>query len=271
MKHVLIGGVSSYIGTALKMRLSALSDRFTAEAVSLRGASLDALDFHGKDAVVLVAAIVHQKERPEMAALYRAVNCDLALAAARKAKAEGVRHFVFFSTMAVYGKITGAITRDTVAEPVTLYGRSKYEAELALSVLNDETFTVSILRPPMVIGRGVKGNYRTLERLAKRLPFCPDYPNRRSLVRIDTLCDCVIGLLEQPRAGIFFPQEPEPVATRDLIDELARDNGRTLKRSKLLNPAIAVLRRTTRVGKKAFGDLLYEDLTELPLETEANK
>lgn len=269
MKRVLIGGANSYIGTALETRLMRMPDRFSVQTLPLHERELDTFDFHGADAVVQVAAIVHQKERASMAPLYEAVNRDLALAAANKAKAEGVRQFVYFSTVAVYGKITGTITRDTVPNPNTLYGRTKYEAERALAALCDETFAVTVLRPPMVIGRGAKGNYRQLERLAKRLPFCPDIENKRSLVRIETLCGMLIALLEQPKSGIFLPQEPEPIETRDLIDELARQQGRTLRRSRLLNPAIRLLRRTTRVGKKAFGDLVYDHLSELPLEREA--
>ena len=85
------------------------------------------------------------------------------------------------------------------------------------------------------------------------------------MVSIETLCGAVQALIDAPRAGVFFPQEPEPIATRDLIERAMREQGRTPKRSKLLTPAIRVLRACTRVGKKAVGDLVYEDLYALPL------
>ena len=160
---------------------------------------------------------------------------------------------------------TGAITKDTIPKPVTQYGRSKFEAERRIAALSDETFLVSILRPPMVFGPGAKGNPERLRRLAKRLPFCPDFENRRSMVSIDTLCDTVRRLIDTPRAGVFFPQEPEPIATRTLIARAMEEQGRTPKRSGLFNPAIRALRACTHVGRKAFGDLVYEDLRELPL------
>ena len=265
MKRVLILGAHSYIGTALENQLSASPDRFSVQTRSLHGIAPETLDFHGADAAVQVAAIVHQKETKENAPLYEAVNRDLAVKAAKKAKAEGVKQFVLLSTMNVYGMTTGVITKDTVPHPNTAYGRTKLEAERAIAALADGHFTVTILRPPMVIGKGSKGNYRRLEQLAKKLPFCPDFENRRSLVRIETLCGAMEALLESPRSGIFFPQEPQPIATRDLIDEMAAADGRTLKHTKLFNPAIRAFRALTTTGKKAFGDLEYRDLYELPL------
>ena len=264
MKRVLILGAHSYIGTALEKRLLASPDAFSVKTLSLH-TPLESLDFRGADAAVLVAAIVHRKETKETLPLYRAINCDLAVAAAKKAKAEGVGQFILMSSENVYGMNEGVITKDTVLHPVTAYGRSKLEAERAIAALCDDTFTVTILRSPMVIGKGAKGNYRRLEALAKRLPFSPDFENRRSLVRIETLCDAIERQLETPRAGIFFPQEPQPVATRDLIEQIARERGRTLRRTKLFNPAIRVLIATTTIGKKAFGNLEYRDLAALPL------
>ena len=265
MKRVLIGGAHSFVGTALEEQLNGSPDRFSVGTLPLHETSLEEFDFHGADALVQVAAIVHRKETARSAPLYRAVNRDLALAAARKAKAEGVRQFVYLSSLSVYGAVTGTIAADTEPRPRTQYGCSKLEAEQALAALADDSFTVTILRPPMVIGSGAKGNYARLVRLTRALPFCPDFENRRTLVRIGTLCETIEALLETPRSGIFFPQEAQPSATRDLIEEIAAAQGRTLRRSTVLNPAIRLLIRTTAVGKKLFGDLVLDALTELPL------
>ena len=265
MKRILITGEHSRIGTAIRDRLNGTPDRYTAETVSLRGVRPETLDLSGFDAIVHTAAIVHRKESGETEALYREINCELTEALAKAAKRDGVRQFVFFSTMSVYGMETGTISKDTVPKPVTQYGRSKLMAERRIAPLSDEAFRVTILRPPVVFGPGAKGNPERLFRLAKRLPFCPDFKNRRSMVSIETLCGAVQRLIDAPRAGIFFPQEPEPVATCDLIERAMREQGKTPKRSKLLNPAIRVLRACTHVGKKAFGDLVYEDLSVLPL------
>ena len=258
MKRILITGGHSYIGTAIAERLKTQPDRYTAETLSLRGRSPDGLDFRGVDAIVHVAAIVHRKETRKTQALFDAINRDLAVAIAEKAKREGVKQFVFFSTMAVYGLLTGRITADTVPAPATQYGRSKLQAEHRIAPLADESFAVAILRAPVVFGPGAKGNPAKLERLAKRLPFCPDFENRRSMVSIETLCDTVLQLLEAPRAGLFFPQEQEPVSTCALIEQSMRAQGGTPRKTKVFNPVIRVLRACTGVGKKAFGDLVYE-------------
>ncbi|MBR4905233.1 MAG: NAD-dependent epimerase/dehydratase family protein [Clostridia bacterium] len=265
MKRILITGAGSYIGTHIEAYLLRFPERYETNTLPMQSHTPDEYDFHGADAVIHVAAIVHRKETKDSQPLYDAVNRDLAVAVAEKAKREGVKQFVFFSTMAVYGMTEGTINRETALNPKTQYARSKLSAERRIAALSDDTFFVSILRPPMVFGPGAKGNPARLERLAKKLPFCPDFENRRSMVSIETLCGAVEALLDVPRAGVFFPQEPKPLATRELIERAMREQGRTPKRSKLLNPAIRVLRKCTSAGKKAFGDLVYEDLTELPL------
>lgn len=268
MKRILITGANSYIGTHIAAFLGRYPAQYETTLLPMRSHTPEEYDFRGADAVVHVAAIVHRKETKETQPLYDTVNRDLAVAVAEKAKREGVRQLVFFSTMAVYGRIEGTITGETAPDPKTQYARSKLAAERCIAPLADDTFFVSILRPPMVFGPGAKGNPAKLYRIAGKLPFCPAFENRRSMVSIDTLCEAVKGILDTPRSGVFFPQEPEPVSTGELIARMMREQGKTPRRSKLLNPAIRMLRACTTAGKKAFGDLVYEDLKELPLLTE---
>lgn len=265
MKRILITGADSYIGTHIEAYLGRFPEQYETVTLPMQAHTPDEYDFHGADAVVHVAAIVHRKETKDAQPLYDAVNRDLAVAVAEKAKREGVKQFVLFSTMAVYGMIEGTITGGTAVNPKTQYARSKLEAERRVAPLADDAFCVTILRPPMVFGPGAKGNPARLERLAEKLPFCPDFKNRRSMVSIDTLCREIRALLDAPRSGVFFPQEKEPVSTCDLIAQMMREQGRTPKRSKLLNPAIRLARACTSAGKKAFGDLIYKELSELPL------
>ena len=273
MKRILIIGANSYIGTRLSAYLARFSEQYTVETLSVHGQTPDEYDFHGADAIVHVAAIVHRKDTEKLQPLYDAVNCDLAATVAEKAKREGVRQFVLMSSIGVYGKIEGVIDENSALQPKTRYDRSKLSAERRIAPLADDTFSVTILRSPVVFGPGAKGNPARLERVAKRLPFCPDFENRRSVVRIETLCETIKGLLDEPRSGIFFPQEPAPVSTSELILQMMREQGRTPRRSKLLNPAIRVFRACTRAGKKAFGSLVYEGPFErdLPIDEEEAK
>ena len=89
-----------------------------------------------------VAAIVHKKEKKEMAALYEKVNCKLPIEIAQKAKADGVKQFVFMSTMSVYGLNSGSINKETPLIPKTLYGKSKFEAERNLREIADDKMCI---------------------------------------------------------------------------------------------------------------------------------
>lgn len=268
MKRILITGEHSFIGTHIAAYLGEHPEEYAVETLSVHGHSPDEYDFHGADAIVHVAAIVHQKDRKKLQPLYNTVNRDLAVAVAEKAKREGVKQFVFFSSIGVYGRIAGVIDGDAVLQPRTRYDRSKLQAERQIVPLADDAFSVTILRAPAVFGPGAKGNPARLDRLAKRLPFCPDFENRRSMLSIETLCKTVKELLDAPRSGIFVPQEARPVSARELIERAMREQGRTPKRSKLINPAIRVFRACTRTGKKAFGDLIYEGPFEQKLSEE---
>lgn len=265
MKRILITGADSYVGTHIEAYLGQFPAQYAVATLPMQGHTPDEYDFSGADAVIHVAAIVHRKETKDTQPLYDAVNCDLAAAVAEKAKREGVKQFMLFSTMAVYGLIEGTITKETAVDPKTQYARSKLAAERSIAPLADDAFCVTILRPPMVFGPGAKGNPARLMKLAKRLPFCPDFENRRSMVSIDTLCNAVRSYIDAPRSGICFPQEPTPVSTADLIERMMREQGKTPRRSKLLNPFIRAARKWTTAGKKAFGDLIYEELSVLPL------
>ena len=258
MKRILITGAHSFIGTNLETYLGRFPDRYETETLSMHGHTPDEYDFHGADAVVHVAAIVHQKNTKKLQPLYDSVNRELTLALTEKAKREGVKQFVFFSSIGVYGKVEGVIDGETPLDPKTRYDRSKTEAEQGIIPLADETFCVTILRSPAVYGPGAKGNPAKLDRLARRLPVCPDFENRRCMISIDTLCELVGTLLDAPRSGIFFPQDRTPVSTSALIARSMEAEGKTPRRTKLFNPAIRALRFLTRTGKKAFGDLLYE-------------
>lgn len=113
-------------------------------------------DFSKYDVILHVAAIVHNKEKPRLETIYKKVNTDLTLELAEKAKLEGVKQFIYISSMSVYGKRSGIIDRDTVPEPDTNYGKSKLKAEEGLIEMEDESFRIAIVRPPMVYGKGVK-------------------------------------------------------------------------------------------------------------------
>ena len=261
MKKILITGAGSYIGNSFADYLQRFPGCYHTEFVDMVGEGWRNVDFSGYDCVFHVAGIAHIKETAENAALYYQVNRDLAIETARKAKISDVPQFVFLSSMSVYGREEGCITRSTVPSPKSNYGKSKLQAEEGLATLQDETFRIAVLRPPMVYGEGCKGNYQSLVKFAKLLPVFPDYPNKRSMIHIDMLCAAVKEILDTQAEGLFLPQDEDYVCTCKMVQGIAREMGKEMKLLKILNPAVSLAKRFTGMGRKAFGDLYYEKET----------
>ncbi len=259
MKRILVTGANSYIGRAFRTYMERFLEEYETAAVSLRGEAWKAYDFSKFDVVLHTVGLAHVKEAKKNTPLYYQVNKDLAVETAKKAKAEGVRQFIYLSTMSVYGMEEGVITPDTIPQPKSSYGKSKLEAEERLREMETQDFRVTILRPPMVYGPGCKGNYQALVKLAKVLPVCPDYENQRSMISIENLCVFLKQVIDEDVSGTFCPQDPEYACTCRMIWEIAKSNGRVIPRTRWLNFVPALLRRTTKKGKKAFGSLVYQD------------
>lgn len=258
MKKILITGANSYIGMSFEKFMAQWPEQYQVDTVDMIDGSWREKSFSGYDAVFHVAGIAHQKETVENADLYYKVNRDLAAETAQKAKTDGIKQFVFLSTMAVYGVEEGAINMATEPCPVSHYGKAKWEAEQLLATANSEDFIVTIMRPPMVYGDGCKGNYQALVKFAEKLPFFPDYENKRSMIHIDRLTWYVKNLIDNQTAGLILPQDEEYVCTCRMVQQIAQTMGKNMKLWKLLNPAVALAKRFTKAGKKAFGDLYYE-------------
>ena len=158
MKRVLITGANSYIGTSFENWILENNRNIEIDTIDMKDESWRQLDFSSYDSIFHVAGIAHAdvgKVTEEQKTLYYKVNYNLAVECAKKAKREGVRQFIYMSSIIVYGESAGIgkvkiISRDTPLSPVNFYGDSKVKAEEALVGLEDENFKVVILRPPMI-------------------------------------------------------------------------------------------------------------------------
>lgn len=257
MIRVLIIGEGSYIGTRLSEWLSREPGRFETRALDVKG-GVDVRAFSGMDAVVHVAGIAHRKAAPDDGPLYHRVNCELALECAREAQRAGVRQFVFFSSMSVYGMVTGRIDAQTRPAPNTCYGQSKWDAEQGLAALAGEDFHVAVLRPPMVYGPGCRGNYPRLSRMVRRLPVFPKVNSQRSMIYIGTLCRFLQQLIVSGAGGLYFPQNAEYVNITQLAREVSRCHGKRLLCVPGFGWLLEGLGRRVPLFGKVFGTLVYD-------------
>lgn len=261
MKSILITGKNSYIGSRFEEWLAKYPDKYKVDAISLRDESWKEKDFSEYDVVYHVAGIAHRKETKENRELYYAVNRDLAYEVAKKSKQDGIKQFIFLSTMSVYGLESGVIDEYTPLKPKSNYGKSKLQAEELIKPLEDDSFKIAILRPPMVYGKGCKGNYPRLAKLAKITPIFPDIDNKRSMIYIDNLSEFVRLLIDNSSNGLFLPQNKEYVKTSEMVKLIAEAHGKEIIMIKLFNPLLRIL--NVSIVNKVFGDLTYnKDLSE---------
>jgi len=260
MKHILITGKNSYIGTSLENWLLSEPDKYKVDTVDMKDGSWKEKDFSQYDVVFHVAGIAHVSSDPKMEDIYYKVNRDLTIETAEKAKAEGVKQFIFMSSLIVYGDSSSSkrvIDRNTVPTPSNFYGNSKLQAEEGIKHLESDAFKIVVLRPPMIYGKGSKGNYPRLANMAKKIPVFPDIDNERSMLHIDNLCEFIKVMIDHEETGLYFPQNKEYVKTSELVKTIAEVHGKKIWITKLFNP---VLRLMFGIGiiNKVFGNLVYE-------------
>lgn len=261
--NVLIAGKGSYIGTTVRDYL--LRDpRYSVIELDMLDSSWRDFDFSPFDVVYQVAGIAHQKETVENAHLYYEVNCDLAVEVAEKAKAAGVKHFIYMSSMSVYGleQSDELIGLDTPTNPTTNYGWSKLQAEQKLKDLEDEDFVISFLRPPMVYGEGAPGNLEKLFKAVRKVHVFPTIRNERSSISVDNLADGVKKVIECGYCGVVILQDNKYRCTTDIVKEQMAKEGVKVRFTSAFNPAVKAIIGKVDVATKAFGNLKYEMSTD---------
>ena len=175
------------------------------------------------------------------------------------------------SSMIVYGDSAPygqrkVIDEMTVPEPANFYGDSKLQADVAVRELADDTYKVIVLRPPMIYGKDSKGNYRTLAKLAKKLPIFPDADNERSMLYIENLCEflCQVMLLKpyHRNSVVLLPQNGEWTKTSDMVKVIAQASGKKIVELKGFASAVWIgSKMPGKIGglvNKAFGNNCYK-------------
>ncbi len=220
------------------------------------------------DVVVHLAARVHVMKDASKNPLseFRRVNVDGTLRLARQAAGAGIKRFIFLSSIKVNGEATipaHPFTAESLEAPIDAYGLSKLEAEMGLKRIGSETgMQITIIRPPLVYGPGVKANfYSMMNWLSLGLPLpLGAIPNRRSLVALDNLVDLIMTCLDHPRAAnqVFLVSDGEDLSTTDLLRRTAAALGRT---ARLIPVPISAVRMAARLtGRANFARRLCDSL-----------
>src|SRR5256884_5333864 len=258
--RILVTGASDFVGTALCRELLARGHTVRALVRRLVPPSAVPSQLHqilvpdiaaefdrralvdGAGTVVHLAAIAHRSNLDD--GEMRRVNCDPAVRLA-EAAAGSVRRFIFLSSVKVHGEDSGSGTyaEDDALDPQDSYGRSKLEAERALTETAARMgIELVIVRPPLVYGPGVKANFlRLLGWVDSGLPLpFASVRNRRSLIYIGNLVDAIARLAEHPAPrGPFLVWEDESVSTPDLGSGIAGGPGNS---PRLIPPPLRFLR-----------------------------
>ena len=251
---LLLTGSSGFIGSYFR---SHYSDRYDIETFSFFKDDLESLDLTQIDVVVHLSALVHQMDGASKEE-YERVNVVQTLELAKKAKTNAKSHFIFMSTVKVYGEETNtAYTEKSNCNPQDDYGKSKLKAELELQKLEDDNFKVSIIRTPIVYGYGVKANIKNLISLVNKVSIMPfgGIENRRSMIYVGNLCHLIDTLIQKQKSGIFLACDDKPISTTRLIQLIVKELDRNIYLIKI--PFFGTL---LKLLKPAIYKRLYESL-----------
>ena len=287
---VLVVGAGSYIGETFASFAKEHYPNIEVDTVGTLNGEWRDVDFSAYDTIYDVAGIAHAdvgNVSDEVKEKYYAVNTDLTLEIARKAKAAAEKRsntesinkeenatgekkktqFIFMSSAIIYGDsapygTSKMIDEDTVPAPANFYGDSKWQADKGVRSLSSSNFNVAVLRPPMIYGKGSKGNYPTLAKLAKKLPIFPDVDNERSMLYVGNLCEFLCQLMLSGEGGIYFPQNSTYTKTSEMVKDISKVAGKGIIETKALNPAVKLGQKVPgKIGglvDKAFGNLTYD-------------
>jgi len=259
---ILITAENSFIGNTFSDWLSLKDSTFLVTKLSLRNINLDGFSFSNFDIVFHVAGIAHIKSSKRLKRDYFRVNRDLAIEVAQKAKRDGCKHFIFTSTMAIYGEDNKIGLYKSIQinkyQPTTAYGLSKLQADLAIQDLMSDKFLVSILRLPMIYGETVKGNFIKLIRLAIHNSVYPNVNNKRSVLNILNLCELTYFLMKNSVPGVFHPQDREYFSTNYFINKIRKKHKKKTYYSNILSLVIVLLSSFLPLINKVYGNKFYE-------------
>ena len=266
---ILVVGQNSFIAKTFMNGLA--PDSYT--TLSVRDDGWKSFDYTTVDTIVYFAAIVHHPEITDEA-LHDKVNAEIPYGMAKLAKLQGLKKFIFISTMAVVGLgpkfgCVNTIDRKTPSTPVTPYGRSKKKGEDLLKSIDG--LCVQLVRLPNVYGKDCPGTfYHRIEQLAT-FKFLPVYSTnyKFSLISVDNVAKALRKLLTIDKSDVYCPQDYPIISITDRVRNLAKTNGIEQKQFAFFAPCIWL---ANKMLPKKFTDNLfggyYIDPADYPVLTD---
>lgn len=252
--NLLLTGANGFIGQYF---LSHYSDAYNIKKFSFLNDDFKELDLEGIQTIVHLSALVHQMGGATEEE-YNRINVDQTINLAKKAKESGVDSFIFMSTVKVYGEETEvAYTEETTCSPQDAYGASKLKAEKMLLALEDDNFSISIIRTPIVYGYGVKANIKNLMNLVNKVPILPfgNIENSRSMVYVGNLSHLIDTVIQHKKSGIYLASDDLSMSTSELIILISKELN---KNSFLIR--VPFFETLLKVLKPSFHKRLYKSL-----------
>ena len=249
MKRILIAGENSFLGKNVEAILK--EKGYSVTTIDMQKDTWNSSSLAGYDAVINVCAIVHRPNESDE--LFFKVNRDLAYALAVKSKEDGVKQFVQISTNGVFGIELGIMSSESLFEPKSAYEISKYEADCLIEALRSPTFSVTIIRPPLIYGLGCKGNFPRIEHFAKKSIVFPKINNKKDFIYVKNLAHFILFVLEHNINGICYPRNSELISTWRLVKTIAKENNHKICLVHIFNPFIFLFMKFVRSLRLIFG------------------
>ncbi len=226
-KRILLTGASGFVG---KRYLQLSNKRYEIHPFSVTGSNIPKDEWLASfDTVVHMGGLAHQMQKVDPQNYFDA-NYEKTRTLALLAKKNGVKHFIFISTIKVFGESQETIlTEKSPCLPIDdPYGESKLKAEEFLKTIMDEYFIVTIIRPPLVYGPDVKGNLQRLLNLCDSGYYLPfgSINNRRSMIFVDNLIELINHLIDTGTGGLFLAGDDRPVSTEELVIMIRQRQGK---------------------------------------------
>lgn len=261
MKIIVIGK-KGFISTSFQKYMKRYPE-IQVDAISAHDEQWKEYSFADYDAVFNTTGLAHNDARMGTDEQFMALNRDLPIALATKAKAEGVKTFINMSSMIVYGEMSELglkerITSKTEPKPAGIYGESKLAGEKGLNLLADDSFHVAIIRSPLVYSENAVDNFLRLTDYAVKGFIFPKIDNARSMIYADNLCELVKLIVEHKGSGFYYPQQDEYICTSKIVKDVATASGHKMILTRVFNPALYQLSKKMMFIRKVFGSLAYD-------------